>query len=309
MVVADTAEEIPAATSATAVGKFRLPWPALSGGRAICVTDRPCVACCVAKSESQAHLELKRLALIWAQANGYPIVATEVSLPNLRFRLDAAAYRPGSLRLLKFDELRKTSRYATFPAVGVTTIFECKAHRADLIRDCRISVLLLERIRVLSEMRIEIETRLRIEAPSLLRGDGLWPEYETADFGRSEDPQYQKIVRQLRSLGFQVHGQTKMEKLLKWKAGNLHYLVVEPGIIAKHEIPSGWGLLVRNGRKLEVERLPEFQEIPMEVRLAFLHRVAAAGSKSANRELGIRYEDIDAERRGIEPEVPPAEEP
>ena len=42
----------------------------------------------VSASESPAHLELKRLALIWAQADGYPIVACEVSVPNLRFRLD-----------------------------------------------------------------------------------------------------------------------------------------------------------------------------------------------------------------------------
>ena len=48
----------------------------------------------MSQSETAAHRELKRLALAWAQARGYRVAATEVSLPNYRFRLDVAAYRP-----------------------------------------------------------------------------------------------------------------------------------------------------------------------------------------------------------------------
>jgi hypothetical protein len=265
-------------------------------------------------TESATHLALKRLSLIWAQANGYPVAGTEVSLPNLRFRLDAAAYRPGSIRLLKYDESRRANRYVTHPTVGLTTIFECKAHRADLIRDCRISVRLLEKIRILDETRLELESRLRIQSPSLLNGDGLWPEYETAAFERTDDPHYRKTVRALKTLRFQFHGQTKMEKLMKWNAANLHYLVVESGIIADHEVPCGWGLLERNGDRLDVRILPEFKNVPEETRLSFLHRVAAAGTKAANREFGIRYQHIDAERKGMpyaedpsEPYPPPVE--
>src|SRR5437870_346118 len=39
-------------------------------------------------SETATHLELKRLALLWAQENCYPIVALEVSLPQGRYRAD-----------------------------------------------------------------------------------------------------------------------------------------------------------------------------------------------------------------------------
>src|SRR6218665_1933922 len=102
-------------------------------------------------SESAEHLELKRLSLIWAQANGYPVVGTEVSLPNLRFRLDVAGYRPGSIRLLKFDETHGVNRFIKYPSLGLTAIFECKAKRADLVRDCRRANLLLERIQILNE--------------------------------------------------------------------------------------------------------------------------------------------------------------
>jgi hypothetical protein len=257
----------------------------------------------MAASESPAHLELKRLALIWAQANGYPITACEVSLPNLRFRLDVAAYRPGSVRTLKFDDRRGMHRPVTMPAVGLSAIFECKASRADLVRDCRNSARLLERIRELTELRAELEVHLKLHCPSLLKGDSLWPEYETAAFERSDHPPYVKVVKALATLSRQLHGQTKMENLFKWNAANLHYLVVEPDLVADHEIPVGWGLLVRDGQRLDLRVRPEFKPLPDEIRLAFLHRVAAAGTKSTNREAGVNYTAIEAERRGMAPPV------
>ncbi|RYG94117.1 MAG: hypothetical protein EON58_16970, partial [Alphaproteobacteria bacterium] len=188
-------------------------------------------------SESAAHLELKRLALIWAQANGYPITAREVSLPNLRFRLDAAAYRPGATRLLRFDTRRGSHRHFTVPTVGLCTLFECKASRADLVRDCRNSAKLMERMKELTLLRLELEYHLKLNCPSLMKGDSLWPEYETAAFERSDHPPYQKVVKALATLSRQLHGQTKMENLFRWNAANLHYLVTEPGLIADHEIP------------------------------------------------------------------------
>jgi len=253
----------------------------------------------VALSESLAHLNLKRLSLIWAQANGYPIVGTEVSIPNLRFRIDAAAYRPGSVRVAKYDELKQVNRYINFPSVGITVAFECKAHRPDLIRDCRHSARLLEKIQRLEEVRTSHEARLRIESPSLLRGDALWPEYETAAFDSATDGEYIKTLKVLKTLRRQVHGQTKMENLMKWNAADLHYLVVEPGIIKTHELPYGWGLLVRDGEKLKLQQLPEFRDIADSNRLTFLHRLAAAGTKSSNRQFGVTYEAIEAERRGL----------
>lgn len=249
--------------------------------------------------ESPAHLELKRLSLIWAQANGYPIAACEVSLPNLRFRLDVAAYRPGSLKVLKLDERRNVKRVQALPALGFSAIFECKASRPDLVRDCRKSAQLLERMSELSELKAELETHLKLNSPSLLKGDALWPEYETAAFHRSDHRPYLKVVKALTTLSRQLHGQTKMENLFKWNAANLHYLVVEPDMILEHEIPLGWGLLVREDHRLRLRVLPELKQIPDETKLGFLHRVATAGTKAANRQAGISYENIDAERRGI----------
>ena len=257
----------------------------------------------VSLGESPAHLELKRLALIWAQANSYPIAACEVSLPNLRCRIDVAAYRPASGRIVRQDPRRGSNRAFAVAALGLSAIFECKASRADLVRDCRNSARLIARIKELSQERSELERQLKILCPSLLKGDSLWPEYETAAFERSDHPPYLKVVKALATLSRQLHGQTKMENLFKWNAANLHYLVVESGLVADHEIPIGWGLLVRDGQRLDLRVRPELRDIPEETRLGFLHRVAAAGTKATNREAGANYAAIDAERRGILPPV------
>ncbi len=44
-------------------------------------------------AETEAHVRLKRLALLWAQTNRYTACAAEVSLPQCRYRADVAAYR------------------------------------------------------------------------------------------------------------------------------------------------------------------------------------------------------------------------
>ena len=249
-------------------------------------------------SESPAHLELKRLALIWAQANGYPIVACEVSLPNLRFRLDMGAYRPGSRRVVKRDARLNTNRSVPVAALGIAAVFECKASRTDLVRDCRSAARLIERMKVLTERRLKLESLLKIHYPSLRNGDGLWPEYETVAFDRAEHAPYRKVVKELATLSRQLHGQTKMESLMKWQAANLHYLVVEPKVVEEHEIPAGWGMLVRDGQRLELRVRPEWCEVEETTRLTFLHRIAAAGSKATNREAGVDYLAIERERRG-----------
>jgi hypothetical protein len=157
----------------------------------------------------------------------------------------------------------------------------------------------------LTALRTELEIDLKLNCPSLMKGDSLWPEYETPAFERSDHPIYLKVIRALSTLSRQLHFQTKMENLFKWNAANLHYLVVEPNLVADHEIPLGWGLLVRDGNRLKLHLRPDLKEIPEETRLAFLHRVAAAGTKATNREAGVDYAAIVAERRGMAP--PPLE--
>src|SRR5256714_15645515 len=69
------------------------------------------------RAETEAHLRLKRLALLWAQAQGYTACAAEVSLPQCRYRADVAANRARH-----YEQI-------------VTAIFECKHARPDFTPD------------------------------------------------------------------------------------------------------------------------------------------------------------------------------
>src|SRR5947208_12002968 len=101
--------------------------------------DSPVVA---RRAETEAHLGLKRLALLWAQSNRYTACAAEVTLPQCRYRADVAAYRA---------RLREQT---------VTAIFECKQARPDLRRDNCESVTTRERLRTLARRRDILEKHL-----------------------------------------------------------------------------------------------------------------------------------------------------
>ena len=60
----------------------------------------------IRRGETEAHLGLKRLALLWAQANGYSACAAEVSLPQCRYRADVAAYRRSGRRPERHRDFR-----------------------------------------------------------------------------------------------------------------------------------------------------------------------------------------------------------
>ncbi len=166
-------------------------------------------------------------------------------------------------------------------------------------------------MKLLTERRLTLERLLKMHYPSLRHGDALWPEYETVAFERAGHAPYRKVVQELTTLSRQLHGGTKMESLLKWQAANLHYLVVEPGLVEPHEIPVGWGLLVRTGPRLELRIRPEWRDVDEAARLTFLHRIAAAGTRATNREAGVDYLAIESERRGRSAAIPtePAVDP
>jgi hypothetical protein len=236
--------------------------------------------------ESQEHIELKRLALAWAQEHGFPIAATEVSLPSFRFRLDVAAYCPGKApRMPSTGERRSAPRNRA--AVGLTVVFECKVSRPDYLRHARSVAKTLQDLERFTAKKLRLEEILRIHFPSIRNGDSLFPEYETLNFERPGYEDYQIVLEEIRRLSFQLHAKTKFDKLSKWRAANLHYVVAEPELFRMHELPAGWGLLLRSGNALEPVIRPVFQEVDESQRLALLHRIALAGTRAANAAHGL----------------------
>jgi hypothetical protein len=239
-------------------------------------------------SESAAHLRLKQLTLVWAQANGYSIAGAEVSMPNLRARLDVAAYRPGRVATEQaLVDGRK--RKGSIAAVGLTAVFECKVSRPDYLRDSRALEATRERLGQLAVRKARHEETLRLNYPSIRNGDSLFQEYETLNFERPGCEFYLGLLAQIRKLSARLHANTKFEKLAKWQAANLYYVVAEPELFRPHELPAGWGLLLREGDALTVAVRPVLHAIEDHRRLALLHRIATAGTRATNAAHGIVF--------------------
>ncbi|HEX8311231.1 MAG TPA: hypothetical protein VF614_07945 [Chthoniobacteraceae bacterium] len=232
-------------------------------------------------SETPRHLELKRLALGWAQLQGFRIAGTEVSLPHLRVRLDVAACRAP-----------KRSERAAVPlgcdrAVGATAIFECKQHRSDFLRDSRSTEKIGLRLRALHERRKLYESSLPVHLPSLRKGESLFPEFDGCRFEEAGFEPYDTVQAEIRQLTAQLHKQTKFAKLLRWGASNLHYVVVEDGVAEPHELPPGWGLLIHLHGELQLAAPATWQEISAERRFELLLRIAMTGTRAVSRQMGV----------------------
>jgi hypothetical protein len=233
--------------------------------------DSPVVSRC---AETEAHVRLKRLALLWAQANRYTACAAEVSLPQCRYRADVAAYR------------------ARVREQTVTAIFECKQALPDLRRDNCESVAARERLRCLARRRETLEKHLRIHYPTLRTGDSLFAEYDSHDFDAIGHRGYRRVLRETAALQNRLYGGTKFECLVRYRCANLFFLVLPNELFRPAEAPAGWGVLVESNGSLELVRKPAWHDNLEEARVRLLQRIAVAGTRQFNRAFAIMREEI-----------------
>jgi len=235
----------------------------------------------VRRGETDTHVRLKRLAILWAQAQGYSACAAEVSLPQCRYRADVAAYRPQPRE------------------AGITAIFECKQALADLRRDnCR-GEATRERLRSISRRRQVLEKHLRIHYPTLRTGDSLFPEYDSPDFSAIGHHGYRRVLREFAALQNRLSGGRKFECLVRYHCANLFFLVLPNELFCESEVPLGWGALVEANGSLDMVRKPVWHDNGAETRLRFLQRIATAGTRQFNRALGITREEIVAAAKSV----------
>jgi hypothetical protein len=235
----------------------------------------------VRRGETDTHVRLKRLALLWAQANGYSACAAEVSLPQCRYRADVAAYRP----------LPKQA--------GVTAVFECKQALPDLRRDnCRGDAT-RERLHSLSRRREVLEKHLRIHYPTLHTGDSLFPEYDSHNFSAIGHQSYSRVLREFAALQKRLSGGRKFEYLVRYRCANLFFLVLPNELFCEAEVPLGWGALVESDQGLALVRKPVWHDNNPEKRFRFLQRIATAGTRQFNRAFNITREEIVAAANSV----------
>ena len=227
--------------------------------------------------ETIRHLDLKSLAAGWAFQQGCPLVAPEVSFPHRRFRVDVAACAPTRKAPSRAPVIQLSS------ILKAAVVFECKQARGDLIRDNKRHVLLGERLKALEARRQRLETLLHLHLPHLANGEALFPEFDSYRLRDHAHRGYQKLLRAIRIAKQGVLDGTKFDRLFSYKIANLHYLVAEDGLIEKHEVPIGWGLLLRRGNRLEIELKPLWQTIGVEQQVVFLQRIATKSMGSLER--------------------------
>jgi hypothetical protein len=226
------------------------------------------------RAETLIHARLKRLALLWAQAQGYSACALEVSLPHCRYRADVAAYRP------------KPS------GVGLTAIFECKQALPDLRRDNCCSVAVRARLETVYRRRqipkeicaciIRISESRTHFFPNLIRTISQRSNITVMRAFCASCPRC-KIVSSIAP---------SFEKLLRYRCANLFFLVLPNELFEEIEIPVGWGALVESDGAISLARKPVRYENAPENRLRFLQRIAAAGTRVLNRQLEITFDDV-----------------
>jgi len=222
--------------------------------------------------ETRRHLGLKALAAEWAVAQGLQFVAPEVSFPHRRFRVDVAACSPAR----KVPSRKPVSHLSSVLKAAV--VFECKQVRGDLIRDNKRRTLLSERLKTLEARRQRLETLLHVHLPHLANGEALFPEFDSYRLREHNHAGYQKLLREIRIAKRGVLDGTKFDRLLSYRVANLHYLVAEEKLIETHEVPTGWGLLLRRGNRLELLVEPLWQTIGVEEQVIFLQRMTAKKS-------------------------------
>jgi hypothetical protein len=225
------------------------------------------------RTETEAHLRLKQLTVIWAQAHGYSACGLEVSLPRCRYRADVAAF--------------KSSR-----AGGATAVFECKQALVDLRRDNGSSSLTRRRLEAAHRRRETLERNLRVHYPALRIPDSLFVEFDSHNFDEIGHRGYKQVVRQLRALQNRLYDCTKFETLVRYRCANLFFLVLPNELFREPEIPIGWGALVETNGALLLARKPVWQQTSPENQLHFLQRIAMAGTRALNRQLGVTFQKL-----------------
>ena len=233
------------------------------------------------RSETDAHRRLKKHAALWAQAQGFTACAVEVTLPRCRYRADVVAYRPSA------DD-------------GVTAIFECKQTRTDLRRDNCCTSDTRSRLETVFHRRQILEKHLRVHYPNLRISDSLFPEFDSHDFQAIGHRSYSRVLRELNALQNRLYDCTKFERLMRYGCANLFFLVMTADVFQETEVPIGWGALVEKDESLILVRKPVWRDTGKEQSLSLLRRIAAAGTRQLNRQLGITFEDVLATRaRGL----------
>ena len=107
-------------------------------------------------------------------------------------------------------------------------------------------------------------------------GESLFPEYDRYDFSEVRHSGLHSLERRIRILERKRSECSKFSRMVHYGCASYCYLAVEADVRPREdELPEGWGLLVRTGDRLEVERVATWVDSPERGRIKLLERVEA----------------------------------
>lgn len=205
--------------------------------------------------ETAHHSTLKRLAAAFLLREGFQAVGIEVRCPGSRYRVDAAGYLDQLPWPTAKDARGAATLWSTIPPdTGMhrnrrcpprTIIIECKQSRSDFIRDDgRAEELLALRDQARRWKSLLEEKRIKVSEPHLREsGSALFTQLETWNFAGSRLTSYRKLLRRIRQLEAQLHGETKFCLMSRYRLADQLYLLAPRGLVRAREVPDGWGLI------------------------------------------------------------------
>ena len=214
--------------------------------------------------ETEGHRRLKGLGVEWLRGRGCGAVATEVRLPLSAFRVDVAGYR-------------KAGRMGV---LGDTFALECKASRADFLRDAGLEEATAgERGRRREELG-GLRRLLSTHLPDCRLGRSLFEEFDEYDFSDLRHERWRRLVARLDLLERRMEEGIKFSRMARYGVATFCYLVVEDGVLLEEEeTPPGWGCLRREGDGLVLAREAPRLASREEAKLAYLERIAGRSGR------------------------------
>jgi hypothetical protein len=179
--------------------------------------------------ETPLHRVLKIVSARLIGEMGYALHADEVAAPVARFRADVAG--------VTLERGR--------PRAAV--MVECKASRADFLRDASDLTMLLRQRTQTRDLADRIEREfVRVIEPDLCRQASLFedcPELAEWEYSSSRLTSYALVQRALRRLDARIHGSTKFFNLGRYQQATRLFVAVPRGLVRPAELPAGWGLI------------------------------------------------------------------
>jgi hypothetical protein len=154
----------------------------------------------------------------------------------------------------------------------MVALFECKQNQPDLARDWAQAAAIEIELRGLQERRQNLERLLAVHYPNARTPSSLFPEWDPFDPEKLPHSGYRRLIRRIVALQRKLEGNTKFERVTRYRLANLHFLVAPAGLVQSERVPPGWGLLEAVAhQRLELSVQPRFYAINNE--LAWLERI------------------------------------